>query len=245
MTQDEIKNKIAELQKKAKNPSLPASAVTALNKMIEKLQSQVVEAPKKETPAKKEAAKKAPVKKAVKKVAASPKKEEPKKAAYDCDELIAKAKASKAARLKKAKEAEKEPKKTPATKNKEAVKKAADRVVANIEKRASQEKGSVSAVEVEKQIKALKLEITRLEKILEKIKAKKMATGGSLRRTPLALKNDKNLKAMGTGERVSNKVSTIHTADGGSFKRRNANQFGATEGGNEYVEKRVNRTDRI
>lgn len=65
------------------------------------------------------------------------------------------------------------------------------------------------------------------------------------KRTKLALSSDKNLKAMGTGERVSKKVATIKKADGTSFRRKNANQFGATDGGNEYTEKRVNRTDRF
>lgn len=65
------------------------------------------------------------------------------------------------------------------------------------------------------------------------------------KRSKLALKDDKNLKAMGVGERTSKKVATIRKADGTSFKRRNANQFGATDGGNEYTEKRVNRTDRF
>lgn len=65
------------------------------------------------------------------------------------------------------------------------------------------------------------------------------------KRTKLALSSDKNFKAMGTGERVSKKVATIKKYDGTSFRRKNANQFGATDGGNEYTEKRVNRTDRF
>jgi len=56
---------------------------------------------------------------------------------------------------------------------------------------------------------------------------------------------DSNLKAMGKGERTSKKVSTIRKADGTSFRRKNANQYGAAEGGNDYTEKRVNRTDRF
>ena len=42
MTQEELKNKIADLEKRVKNPSLPASAVTALNKMIDDLKLQMV-----------------------------------------------------------------------------------------------------------------------------------------------------------------------------------------------------------
>jgi hypothetical protein len=56
---------------------------------------------------------------------------------------------------------------------------------------------------------------------------------------------DANLKAIGKGERTSKKVSTIRKADGTSFRRKNANQYGAAEGGNDYTEKRVNRTDRF
>jgi hypothetical protein len=62
-------------------------------------------------------------------------------------------------------------------------------------------------------------------------------------RSKRAKKADSNLKAMGKGERTSKKVSTIRTADGSSFRRKNANQYGAAEGGNDYTEKRVNRTD--
>jgi hypothetical protein len=59
------------------------------------------------------------------------------------------------------------------------------------------------------------------------------------------LKADKNFKAMGAGERTSKKVATIKKADGTSFKRKNANQYGATEGGNEYYEERSNRVDKF
>ena len=62
-------------------------------------------------------------------------------------------------------------------------------------------------------------------------------------RSKRAKQADSNLKAMGKGERTSKKVSTIRTASGTSFRRKNANQYGAAEGGNDYTEKRVNRTD--
>lgn len=67
------------------------------------------------------------------------------------------------------------------------------------------------------------------------------------KRSKFALKADKNLKAMGAGERTSKKFSTIHMSDGTSFKRRNANGYypNGVPGGNEYTEKRVNRTDRF
>jgi len=64
-------------------------------------------------------------------------------------------------------------------------------------------------------------------------------------RSKWAKQTDKNLKAMGAGERTSKKVSTIRKSDGTSFRRKNANKYGAAEGGNDYTEKRVNRTDRF
>lgn len=60
MTQPEIKTKIAELKKKAENPSLPASAKSALEKMIADLDSQLekekpeIKEPKKSEPKKTE-----------------------------------------------------------------------------------------------------------------------------------------------------------------------------------------------
>lgn len=64
-------------------------------------------------------------------------------------------------------------------------------------------------------------------------------------RTQASLKADRNFKAMGSGERTSKKVAVIQKKDGTSFRRKNANQFGEAEGGNDYTEKRVNRTDRF
>jgi len=64
-------------------------------------------------------------------------------------------------------------------------------------------------------------------------------------RSKWSKQTDKNLKAMGAGERTSKKVSTIRKSDGTSFRRKNANQYGSAEGGNDYTEKRVNRTDRF
>lgn len=64
------------------------------------------------------------------------------------------------------------------------------------------------------------------------------------RRTKLAIKSDKNFIASGVGERTSKKVSTIFTKDGGSFRRKNANQYGKADGGNDYTETRPNRTDK-
>jgi azurin len=63
-------------------------------------------------------------------------------------------------------------------------------------------------------------------------------------RSTQAKKFDKLYKAIGSGERTSKKFATIKMTDGSSFKRRNANQYGEAEGGNDYTEKRVNRTDK-
>ena len=72
-------------------------------------------------------------------------------------------------------------------------------------------------------------------------------SGGSTmeKRTKLGLSRDKMYKALGEGERTSKKVSTIRMPDGSSFKRRNANQYGMAEGGNDYTEKRPNRSDKF
>jgi hypothetical protein len=66
-----------------------------------------------------------------------------------------------------------------------------------------------------------------------------------MERTKLGLSRDKMYKALGEGERTSKKVSTIRMSDGSTFKRKNANQYGAAEGGNDYTEKRSNRSDRF
>jgi hypothetical protein len=65
------------------------------------------------------------------------------------------------------------------------------------------------------------------------------------KRTKLALNKDKMYKALGEGERTSKKVASIRMSDGSTFKRKNANQYGAAEGGNDYTEKRSNRSDRF
>ena len=72
-------------------------------------------------------------------------------------------------------------------------------------------------------------------------------SGGSTmeKRTKLGLSRDKMYKALGEGERTSKKVSTIRMSDGSSFKRRNANKYGMAEGGNDYTEKRSNRSDKF
>lgn len=58
-----------------------------------------------------------------------------------------------------------------------------------------------------------------------------------------SIARDNNLVAMGKGERTSKKVSTIMKSDGTTFRLKNANQYGKAEGGNDYTEKRINRSD--
>ena len=69
------------------------------------------------------------------------------------------------------------------------------------------------------------------------IKTNKMATNKKL---------DKEYSAIGPGERTSKKFATIHRKDGSSFRRKNANQYypDGVPGGEDYTEKRVNRTDK-
>ncbi len=282
MTQDDIKTKITDLENRVKNPSLPASAVSSLNKMIADLKSKLdKEEPKEEAkkeeskaPAKEEAKvakKRGAPKKAAKVVAKKEDKapakkvDKPKrhkgekdekdcdeladrekaaqKSGYDIDELLDSVKKSRKAAADRAAKKKKEPVKTPATKNKEAVEKTTDRVAENIAKRA--DKGEVGASEIKKLISEYEAAIKKLQKLLEKLGTKKMEHGGSVKRTQKELDKDKEYKALGVGERVSHKTATIYKKDGTAFKRRNVNQFGATEGGNEYTEKRANRTDKI
>jgi hypothetical protein len=66
-----------------------------------------------------------------------------------------------------------------------------------------------------------------------------------MERTKLGLSKDKMYKALGEGERTSKKVASIRMSDGSTFKRKNANQYGTAEGGNDYTEKRSNRSDRF
>ncbi len=64
-------------------------------------------------------------------------------------------------------------------------------------------------------------------------------------RTTTGLVADKNFKAMGIGERTSRTSSLITKADGTRFRRKNANQYGDAEGGNDYTETRPDRSDKF
>lgn len=69
------------------------------------------------------------------------------------------------------------------------------------------------------------------------IKTNKMATNKKL---------DKLYAAQGPGERTSKKFATIYKKDGTKFRRKNANQYypDGVPGGEDYTEKRTNRTDK-
>ena len=76
------------------------------------------------------------------------------------------------------------------------------------------------------------------------VNGNKFAKGGSIKRTKTAIEDDKNLRAMPKGERLSHPFAIIRKANGKTFKRRNANQFGKVEGDEVYREYRSNRTDK-
>lgn len=183
MTQEEIKSKIADLEKRAKNPSIPASLVTVINQSIANLKSQLKEEAKEE-PKKKAEPKATKEPKAKVEKPKADKKEEPKKSETKmsddeyCRQLIKEAKERQEKAKQRAKERANEPKKTPATKNKEAVERTTERVATNVEKRA--EKGKVNAQEIEKLIKEYEDAIKKLRAVLAKIKSgKKMEWGGT------------------------------------------------------------------
>lgn len=197
MNVQEINNKIADLEKRSKNPSLPASAVTSLNKMIADLKAQIKTEPSKPAEPKKAEPKKvgvstftngqgskmtdadieAETKRREKKAKPEPKKAEPKakaEAKYPededdyCDKVIKGAKERRAKAKANAKKRANEPKKTPATKNKEKVEKTVEKVLVNVEKRA--EKGQVTRSEIVKLIAEHTEAIKKLNKILAQLK---------------------------------------------------------------------------
>ena len=173
MNVQEINNKIADLEKRSKNPSLPASAVTSLNKMIADLKAQVKGAPTKPAePTKAEPKKAEPKAKPEPKAKAEPKPKAEAKNPEDeddyCDKVIKQAKERRAKAKANAKKRANEPKKTPATKNKEKVEKTNEKVYINIEKRA--EKGEVSKGEILKMIAEHTEAIKKLNKLLAKLK---------------------------------------------------------------------------
>ena len=167
---------------------------------------------------------------------------------YDLDELLRSAKERKAKAKKRAQDKKDEPKKTPATKDRERVSKTNEAVVKGVVKRA--EKGKVTAIEVEKLIAEHEEAIQDLQKILAKIKSKKMATGGSVeyRRGGRTVGTDKKRDAMfdakDSGKRKSSKVAYVDMKSGGYYERRNANQYGKTKGGGTYYESAKNRSDK-
>ena len=177
MTNEEIKNKIADLEKRVKNPNLPASLVGVINKSISDLKAQIKgeptkpaqptkAEPKKAEPTKAEPAKAEPKKKAEPKAKAEPKN--PEDEDDYCEKVIREAKERRAKAKANAKKRANEPKKTPATKNKEKVEKTTEKVAVNVEKRA--EKGQVSRAEILKLIAEYEDAIKKLKKVLSSLK---------------------------------------------------------------------------
>lgn len=93
-----------------------------------------------------------------------------------CDELISKADERKAKAKAAAEKRANEPKKTDATKNKEAIEKAATRVEKNVEKRVK--KGDVSVAEIDKIIAEYETALTKLRALREKATSKMRKGGG-------------------------------------------------------------------
>lgn len=266
MTKAEVTSKIEAIKK---NSALPEKQKAQLLAVYEKKLAEFKEEPKEE-PKKKEEAKPKAEPKAEPKATSKPKREEDedldceeleereekaKKSGYDLDELLTKAKDTKAKAKKRAQERANQPKKSPATRNKETVAKTTTRVASNVEGRAK--KGDVNASEIEKLIAEYEEAITKLKKILSGLKSgKKMRMGGEVeskkktlkpkmvrsifeeeeyeyrrggrttpRTTQVDKKRDALYQALPSGERKSHRISEIDKSDGTSFMRRNANQY--------------------
>lgn len=157
----EFLNKAKRFQKDKKYFATYAAAEAWAKKEFEKFHPDMIKV-EAISSSKKEPAKKEPVKKATKK---EPEKKTPaskEPISHDCDDLIAKEK-ERRANLKAAAEARANaPKHTPATKNKMAIEKVAERVTGNVMKRV--EKGEVKRPELEKLI-------NETEKLLHSLKA--------------------------------------------------------------------------
>lgn len=153
--------------------------------------------------------------------------EKAKSSGYDIDELLKKAKEQKAKAKARAEAKKDEPQKTPATKNKEAVEKTANKVVTNVEKRA--DKGNVKASEIEKLIEEYEEAIKKLRKILAELKEEKKAKGGSIKAEKGKKKSVKKKPIV----RYYFEESGYSYGDGGKIawhkKEENENQEGSLE----------------
>ncbi len=266
----EIEKEIQEYKDLISDKSVPQDEKDFAEGEIKELEAELAKLKEKEQPKKKVE----PKKEETKKASSKPKRKadekdeidcedladreaKAKKSGYDIDELLKKARESKAKAKARALAKKNEPKKTPATKNKEAIEKTTAKVTESIEKRA--ETGNVSAVEIEKMITEYKGAIKKLEKLLEKVKsAKKLRKGGKV--------GDENYSADPKGSRKSMGMSKVRMQGGVSYKRKNANQFFNDEkvgktvkdqfghkhkvrpqseiGGRNYTENRENRADK-
>jgi len=179
MTPEEIKETISKIKA---NTAIPDKQKEML---VAKYTKMLGEAPSAE-PATPAPAKKVAGKPGRKTGTVMPKKEKPKAQAqkagdeeYDCEKIIKEAKERKAKAKARLKKLANEPKHTPATKNRDAVAKVAEKVTENVEKRIETKKVSIS--EIEKLIDGAKEYLKTLEGILKKAKdAGIMAKGGSV-----------------------------------------------------------------
>jgi len=101
------------------------------------------------------------------------------KLGYDIDELLTQAKQRKAKARERAQKLKNQPKKTPITKAKEKVEKTTKIIVKGLEK--SAESGKLTVADLERLIAEYEEALKRFKKMLEKLRAEKMATGGGLK----------------------------------------------------------------
>ena len=150
----EIKSDIRDLEAAIKSPQTPDNFKQKMKAQVEVLKVKLEEAESKA----KEPAPAEPKIEPKKKGVPLP-KDQQQKVEYDCDELIAQAKA----RRKAAKERSKAPKKTEATKNKEKI----ETVFDNVKKRADEK--DISKAEIEKLISETKTLLKLLENKLSSL----------------------------------------------------------------------------
>jgi hypothetical protein len=181
MTPADLNDKIAKLEAAIKSPATPDAQKESFRGILEKLRAmQSKEEPKKEE--KKEASKAEPKKRGRKAGTKMPNKEkpevkkEPKKQSvtkgpasdpYNCDDLISREKERRAKQKAASEKRAEEPKKTPATKNRIAIEKVAERVTANVQKRI--DKGEVKRAELEKLIAETEHLLSNLKSALKKL----------------------------------------------------------------------------
>jgi hypothetical protein len=91
------------------------------------------------------------------------------------------------------------------------------------------------------EITKIKQEILSQEELSEILGVDMYAKGGEIKSS---IDVDRHYRALPKGKRTSEKVAYIDIRGGGTFTRRNANQYGKTKGGNTYYEYHDNRSDK-